>query len=160
MATKQNLFADFSPTSAEEWKAKITADLKGAPYDKKLVWRTKEGFDVQPFYRREDLDGLLTPMVAPGEYPYVRSTKLNNEWYTRQEIQASSPEEANRIALDLLFKGVDAPSFTLAASWITQEGLSTLLKDIEPTAIELNLSCCVSQAARLARELTQYLQGK
>lgn len=160
MATKQNLFADFSPTSAEEWKAKITADLKGAPYDKKLVWRTKEGFDVQPFYRREDLNGLLTPMVAPGEYPYVRSTRLNNEWYTRQEIQASSPEEANRIALDLLFKGVDAPSFTLAASWITQEGLSALLKDIEPTAIELNLSCCVSQATRLARELTLYFQGR
>ncbi|MCI6153544.1 MAG: methylmalonyl-CoA mutase small subunit [Bacteroidales bacterium] len=160
MATKQKLFADFSPTSKEEWKAKIITDLKGAPYDKKLVWRSKEGFDVEPFYRREDLDGLLTPQVAPGEYPYVRSTRLNNDWYTRQEIQASSPEEANQKALDLLFKGIDAPAFNLANSWISQEGLSSLLREIDCTAIELNLCCCVTQAAHLAEELTKYFENE
>ena len=34
--------------------AKITADLKGVPFEKKLVWKTGEGFNVNPFYRAED----------------------------------------------------------------------------------------------------------
>ena len=55
MATKLNLLADFPAISTQAWKDKIIADLKGADFDKKLVWRTPEGFSVQPFYRREDL---------------------------------------------------------------------------------------------------------
>ena len=62
MATKLNLQADFAPVSKQAWKDKIIADLKGADFDKKLVWRTPEGFSVQPFYRRED---LKTPEVPP-----------------------------------------------------------------------------------------------
>ena len=48
---KEKLFDMFSPVTTEEWKAKITTDLKGADFDRKLVWRTNEGFNVQPFYR-------------------------------------------------------------------------------------------------------------
>ena len=48
---KEKLFDQFPPISTEEWKAKVEADLKGAPFDKKLVWRTNEGFNVQPMYR-------------------------------------------------------------------------------------------------------------
>ena len=62
MATKLNLLADFPAISTQAWKDKIIADLKGADFDKKLVWRTPEGFSVQPFYRRED---LKTPEVPP-----------------------------------------------------------------------------------------------
>ena len=65
MATKLNLQADFAPVSTQAWKDKIIADLKGADFDKKLVWRTPEGFSVQPFYRREDLKGLKTTVSAP-----------------------------------------------------------------------------------------------
>ena len=50
---KQKLFSEFPPTTTEEWLGKITEDLKGADFQKKLVWRTTEGFDVQPFYRKE-----------------------------------------------------------------------------------------------------------
>lgn len=46
---KEKLFSEFAPVSTEEWMAKITADLKGAPFEKKLVWKTGEGFDVNPF---------------------------------------------------------------------------------------------------------------
>lgn len=45
---KEKLFSDFPPISTEEWMAKITADLKGADFEKKLVWRTNEGFNVNP----------------------------------------------------------------------------------------------------------------
>ena len=48
---KEKLFSEFAPVSTEEWMAKITADLKGVPFEKKLVWKTGEGFNVNPFYR-------------------------------------------------------------------------------------------------------------
>ena len=48
MATKLNLQADFAPVSAQAWKDKIIADLKGADFDKKLVWRTPEGSSPRP----------------------------------------------------------------------------------------------------------------
>ncbi|HBX19548.1 MAG TPA: hypothetical protein DEF88_03760, partial [Porphyromonadaceae bacterium] len=35
---KENFFVDFPPTSTDEWMEKITADLKGADFQKKLVW--------------------------------------------------------------------------------------------------------------------------
>ena len=33
---KERLFDQFPPVSTQEWKAKVEADLKGAPFDKKL----------------------------------------------------------------------------------------------------------------------------
>ena len=54
---KLNMLADFPAISTKTWKEKIVADLKGADFDKKLVWRTTEGFNVQPFYRKEDYSG-------------------------------------------------------------------------------------------------------
>ena len=53
MATnnREKLFAEFPPVSTEAWEAAITADLKGADYERKLVWRTTEGFNLRPYYR-------------------------------------------------------------------------------------------------------------
>lgn len=67
--TKEKLFSDFSPVSTEQWMEKVTADLKGADFEKKLVWKTNEGFKVKPFYRMEDLEGLKTTDALPGEFP-------------------------------------------------------------------------------------------
>ena len=89
---KELLFDQFPPVSTEEWRAKVEADLKGAPFEKKLVWRTNEGFNVQPMYRAEDIAGLKTTDSLPGEFPYVRGTRTDNDWFARQDIIASSPE--------------------------------------------------------------------
>ena len=58
-----------SPVSTEEWMAKITADLKGADFDKKLVWKTNEGFNVRPFYRANDIEGLKTTDLYRENFP-------------------------------------------------------------------------------------------
>ena len=58
--SKEKLFSDFAPTTTEQWMEKVTADLKGADFEKKLVWKTNEGFKVKPFYRMEDLEELKT----------------------------------------------------------------------------------------------------
>lgn len=56
-----NLKAEFPPVSTETWEKTIIADLKGADYDKKLVWKTEEGLPVRPYYRSEDLPSVLPP---------------------------------------------------------------------------------------------------
>ena len=84
---KEKLFTQFPPVSYETWRAKVDADLKGVPFDKKLVWRTNEGFNVQPMYQRQDIEDLPTVNSLPGEYPFVRGTRNDNDWLTRQEIQ-------------------------------------------------------------------------
>ena len=55
---KLNIASEFPPVSTESWEAVIAKDLKGADYEKKLVWRTEEGFSARPYYRAENLAGL------------------------------------------------------------------------------------------------------
>ena len=47
----EKLFTEFPPVTTEQWEEVINKDLKGADYDKKLVWKTQEGFSVRPYYR-------------------------------------------------------------------------------------------------------------
>ena len=135
---KEKLFEQFPPVSTAEWKAKVEADLKGAPFDKKLVWRTNEGFNLQPMYRLEDIEDFKTTNSLPGEFPYVRGTRTDNDWLTRQEILADTPEEANKKALDVLNKGVTSLGFHVEEP--TKETLETLLKDIHLPAVGVIVS--------------------
>jgi methylmalonyl-CoA mutase len=142
-----NLFKEFPPVSTSEWMAKIEADLKGKDFEKTLVWRTNEGFNVRPFYRGEDLENVNYLNTLPGQFPYVRGTKTTgNEWYIRQDIQVTSPEEANKKALEVLNKGVNSLGFVFkGCAEVSVSDLETLLKDICLDAIEVNLiSCCKS----------------
>ena len=87
MAKRENLFSEFAPNTMQEWVDKVTVDLKGADFSKKLVWRTNEGFNVQPMYRLENMAELENLQGYPGEYPFVRgNNKDNNSWYVRQNI--------------------------------------------------------------------------
>ena len=55
----------------------VTKDLKGADFQKRLVWETNEGFHVNPFYRAET-EGNPALDNLPGVFPYVRGTKKEN----------------------------------------------------------------------------------
>jgi len=153
---KEKLFDMFPGISYEEWRAKVETDLKGADFDKKLVWRTNEGFNVQPMYRQEDIADLKTTDSLPGEYPYVRGTRTDNDWLTRQEIIAETPAQANEIALDVLNKGVTSLGFKLED--VSMESLKALLNDIVLGAVEINIRCCNRKAAELATNLVAYIK--
>jgi methylmalonyl-CoA mutase len=148
MSEKQiNLFKEFPTVSTQQWMDKVTADLKGADFGKKLVWKTNEGIDVQPFYRAEDLEKLNYLNSLPGEFPYVRGTKKNNnEWLVRQSIVVKDFAEANKKALNYLMRGVDSLAFVFKASTeLTVGDLSVLLKDISLDAVEVNFVGCCSR---------------
>jgi methylmalonyl-CoA mutase len=140
MAEKyNNLFAEFPPVSTQQWMEKITADLKGADYNKKLVWKTNEGFEVQPFYRAENADEVSFLNSLPGEFPFVRGTKkTNNEWLVRQSIAVTDLAEANKKALNYLMRGVDSLAFVFNGGDLSVADLDILLKDICLPAVEVN----------------------
>lgn len=156
------LFEEFPPVSAEQWKAKVVADLKGADFDRKLVWRTNEGFAVQPYYRQEDLASVAYLNTLPGEFPYVRGTKKNgNDWLVRQDIVVNDPEEANKKALEMLMKGVTSIGFVFEACKLwTIDDLNVLLNGICLESAEINfVTKCHN--LNLAERFTEYvLAGK
>ena len=154
---KELLFDQFPAVSTEQWKAKVEADLKGAPFDKKLVWRTNEGFNVQPMYRAEDIVDLKTTDSLPGQYPYVRGTKTNNDWLSRQEIIAETAEEANAKALDVLTKGINSLGFKVKEA--TEEEVKTLLNGVDLEKVEVNFVCCPRKALQLAKVVAEYLKS-
>ena len=159
MANKEKLFSEFQAPTTQEWLDKIEVDLKGADFQKRLVWRTNEGFNVQPFYRREDLANLKTPDALPGEFPFVRGNKKDsNEWYVRQNIKVDDPVEANQKALDILNKGVDSIGFRFGGDKVSAEFLETLLKDIRLDIVEVSYRTCPRHALELAQLLVKYFE--
>jgi methylmalonyl-CoA mutase len=143
MANK--LFTEFPPVSTKEWEDVINADLKGADYDKKLVWKTQEGFSVRPYYRQDDTDKLSGLDAKPGEFPYRRGVDESNDWLIRQDYCAyKSCEEANSLAVDGLSKGLDAVGFGIdPEKEYDVEMMRVLLNGIDPSRHEVNFKGCL-----------------
>jgi methylmalonyl-CoA mutase len=81
-----NLGRDFPPVATAAWEAAIARDLKGADYEKKLVWRTEEGLAIRPYYRQEALAELDAQLrTAPGHYPFVRGA--GRSWEIAQDAK-------------------------------------------------------------------------
>ena len=161
MANKEKLFTEFTAPTTQEWLDKIEVDLKGADFQKRLVWRTNEGFNVQPFYRREDLANLKTPDALPGEFPFVRGNKKDsNVWYVRQNIEVTDAKEANKKALDILNKGIDSLGFKLKGDMVSKETVEALLDGIYCDCIEINFATCPRHSVELAEILVAYFAEK
>jgi len=107
---KTNLFDDFSPVSAKAWKQKIQVDLKGADYNKTLVWESPEGIKVKPFYHADDFEEL--PSKGPDS---------NKEWHVGQTIFAADALKANQKAQDALKRGAESLVFTIPSEEIKIE---------------------------------------
>lgn len=137
---REKLFAEFPPVSTEAWEAAIAVDLKGADYERKLVWRTSEGFNVRPYYRAENLEGLETLNATAGEFPYLRGVSGDNNWLTHQTIEVAAPAEANATALQMLNAGVDSLGFEIKDENFSEADLDVLLKDIYMPAVDLTFS--------------------
>ncbi len=132
----EKLFDRFPPVPTADWEAVIAADLKGADRDKKLVWRTAEGFDVQPYYRAENLEGIPFLDTKAGEYPYLRGTAPDNDWRVHQTIEVKDAREANAMAILALEAGCTSIGFCLHGA----VDLDVLLKDIVLTAADVVFS--------------------
>lgn len=95
-----DLFKEFDPVSAKEWKQKIQADLKGADYNETLVWQSPEGIHVKPFYHPDDFEEPFTSI--PGQ---------PTTWSIAQHIFIDDETIANNLAIDAIERGAEAIVF-------------------------------------------------
>ena len=143
---------------------KITTDLKGADFNKRMVWKTAEGFNVMPFYRREDLQGLnhrdaILPLYLRGNVANPVSDRTihdtGNSWLIRQDINVADYSAANRKALSILMKGIDSLGFIIDDPLtINEKNFALLLDGINPENSEINF-----QSNGKAREIIALLIG-
>lgn len=153
---KERLFDQFPPVTPDEWRAKAEVDLKGADFDKKMVWRTNEGFNVQPLYRMSDIENFKTTTSLPGEFPFVRGTEVSNDWRVRQNIDVADEKEANAKILDVLGKGVNSIGLKLSKGADTD--LAALLAGVDLKKVEVNLDACPRCALTLAQGLVKLIK--
>jgi methylmalonyl-CoA mutase len=128
MATEK-LFTEFPGISSDAWREKVETDLKGAAFDKKLVWKTDEGFDVQPYYRQEDLDELNPTQIDTPK-----------DWLIRQDYASKeSPEDWNSVIKNAIELGIQSLGLNMAGSkTIDVASIETILSGIQIEDIELN----------------------
>ncbi|MBV9123245.1 MAG: methylmalonyl-CoA mutase, partial [Planctomycetes bacterium] len=130
-----SLGEDFPPVSYEEWHALAEADLKGAPFEQKLVTHTYEGIDIQPLYTRRDRPGDGDPHGFPGWPPFVRGARplgaVQNGWDLRQEHAHPDLDATRQAIVEDLKGGVN--SLLLRLDCAARDGLDP----DDPTAAEL-----------------------
>lgn len=147
MASKNKLFSEFPPVSTSKWEEEIQKDLKGADYNKKLVWNTPEGLKVKPYYRNENLEDKKYLDILPGEFPYVRGNKPNeNEWEIRQDIKLDNIKFANQKSIFILDRGINSLGFLAHREKgkivvKSQADFAALLNGIYIDCISLNFIC-------------------
>lgn len=94
----ENLFAEFSGVNSAQWKEQISKDLKGVGFDQ-LIWKTHNGFNVNPFYNHEDLNHDHEPLFN------------TSDWDICEQIMVGDEQEANKRALQALAGGASGLSF-------------------------------------------------
>ncbi|MDR2835944.1 MAG: methylmalonyl-CoA mutase family protein [Bacteroidales bacterium] len=133
------LFNEFPPITTKAWEEIILKDLKGADYNKKLMWETLEGFCVKPYYRAENLVDLdYITKNNPSEFPFLRSNNSDNDWKIRQDIIVNDVKESNIFAKNLIKNGVNSLGFIFGKDDFSEEDIKSLLQEIDIENIEIN----------------------
>lgn len=96
----QPLFQEFDEVSAKQWKQKIQYDLKGADYNETLVYHSRDGVKIKPFYNAEDVK-------EPAKVPSPKN------WEICEKIYVASAEKSNRRALKVIEKGAESLWFII-----------------------------------------------
>jgi methylmalonyl-CoA mutase len=122
---KFNLQNDFPETPYEEWKQTAEKDLKGVPFEKKLITKTYEGIDLQPIYTKKDLKNIEFLENKPGFDNFVRGSKLsgstNNCWEIKQVINYPLAEDFNEALRHDLDRGQN--SIYISLDFAAKNGL-------------------------------------
>lgn len=136
------LAADFEDFDRDAWMALVDKTLKGAPFDKRLVWRTPDGLTRGPLYRREDATATLTARPAPSGDP-------ERPWDLRAIVDHPDPTAANAQALAELQNGAASllvrvdPTGRDGVAIADQDGLKRVLDgvylELAPVALDAGL---------------------
>ncbi len=120
---------EFPPVFSEMWKGKIIAELKGKTFEE-LQFQTPEGFELQPFYTKEDKTGLQfteIPHRKPG-------------WIIRQDFEVKDTDTANEKAHVALSGGAESIGYNLSEVDINNDIISRLISDIDIKKVQLHFT--------------------
>lgn len=95
----KNLFSEFNPVTASEWKAQLIKDLKGEPFDS-LIWYNENGFKVNPFYTSEDLKYTYHPAFTHTDWEVCAKTKEGDSKKINQQLLHSLNLGATSISIN------------------------------------------------------------
>lgn len=161
MSTKKQskLFQEFPPIATKEWEDVIAVDLKGADYDKKLVWKTLDNFKVKPYYRDENLQEIDFLEGLPNEFPYVRGIKNNNDWLIRQDIVVQDCKNANEKAKNAISRGAQSIGFIKFGE--NKYNVKELIDGIDLNTIEINFICTGKDlVVKVVTDFTEIIKEK
>ena len=138
------LFSEFPSVSTEQWMERVTADLKGADYDKKLVWKNLSGINIQPCYNTEN---TITQLENTGE----NSQSLVNY----RNVAVCCAESGNDLAKKAVEEGMNGIIFTLEGNVAVAE----LLNGINLNEITVSFAIA-SNAVAFTTDLVSFAKGK
>lgn len=125
-----SLFDIFPETPKEQWIKVATKDLRGADFNEKLVWKTAEGLDVQPFYTLEDLPEAAALRAQQNSLLNTQRPELSpRTWVNCPEVLVNDLEDANKEALFDLENGAEGLLFVLNTN-LSPQNMGVLLKGI------------------------------
>ena len=128
MNTKNKpLFEDFKPVTKQEWIDKVNIDLKGADFDRTLVWKNLNKIEIQPFYTAEDNQVLLN---NTGE----NSQSLINY----RNITVTTVEAGNALALKAIEEGMTGLLFDVNSTVSVEQLLNGI--DLNEITVSFNLN--------------------
>ncbi|WP_018477094.1 methylmalonyl-CoA mutase family protein [Pontibacter roseus] len=114
MTDEQQLFSEFTPATAADWAARAQKDLRETPLES-LTWHTYEGFDIKPYYTKEDVQHLPFLQHKPGDFPFLRGNAgTDNNWLNVQQVVITGDgRDGIDKAADALSRGADGIHFLL-----------------------------------------------
>lgn len=116
MTNSVTMTEEFAKQTFATWRELAEQDLKGAPFEKRLVTRLLEGISVQPLYVAQA--AAPNPTGFPGTAPFVRGAlplgSAHGNWQIVQEHRQASPQVANAAILDDLKHGAHSVLLPLA----------------------------------------------
>lgn len=151
MNSTEKLFTDFPGLTQKQWKEKAVEDLKGADYEKKLVWKTDDGFSVQPFYTIEDTEDKF----LKNQYKFF-TAESGRTWINYTEIKVEDIQQANKLALELQNFGAEGFLFKLESNDIPD--FNTLLNGIDICKYAISFSIHKPSVAFLSKYLAYLIE--
>ena len=92
---------EFTPPTYDEWKAACEALLKGAPFSRKMYYKTLEGITFSPMYFHGETEPIQPAKSYPGMGDYLRGVDANGyvnaPWGIAQACDETFPDDNNEL---------------------------------------------------------------
>jgi methylmalonyl-CoA mutase len=132
----------FALRTLVDWRAQVERDLKGADFDKRLVWSTPEGLKIHPLYTEEDRPSTPDYSGIPGGQSRARGEQpvgRPKPWQVCSVIREPEPKAAAALAADELANGATGLLFEASSPWKDPSMWSALFQAIHGSPVHLSL---------------------